>query len=300
MATTSSKGIPLPEGGDPFNVPADLGAVATWIDDHPGISAVTTTERDVLVGPAIWPGKVIFNLTTEQLEINETGVAGAPGWAPLYPSDGAAGTASLRTLGTGAQQAAAGNHTHPAAGIVSGTLDIARLPVAASGESSATKVVRADDSRLTPAAWEAVTTVNLEVDGGIVTPGNMVKRIRRCKLGPVWLWNGAIKIGTTTSHTGSGHVKLTGLVDLTAGEAADQVIHWSGQLYNPGSDIYSLHGQLIGDNALAALGLSNAQQNKIWWGVPATVSPFQREAADAADIFVANRILMFTAITPAA
>lgn len=50
-------------------------------------------------------------------------------------------------------------HTHDAADIISGTLALARLPVAASAEVSATKVVRADDSRLTDplAAWSAYT-----------------------------------------------------------------------------------------------------------------------------------------------
>lgn len=42
--------------------------------------------------------------------------------------DPAAATAGLRTLGTGAAQAAAGNHTHAAADIASGTLAAARLP----------------------------------------------------------------------------------------------------------------------------------------------------------------------------
>jgi hypothetical protein len=41
--------------------------------------------------------------------------------------DGVVGTASLRTLGTGAQQAAAGNHTHSASTIVTGTLPQAQL-----------------------------------------------------------------------------------------------------------------------------------------------------------------------------
>ena len=43
---------------------------------------------------------------------------------------------------------AAASHSHDAAALVSGTVDIARLPVAASGVSSATQLVRADDSRL--------------------------------------------------------------------------------------------------------------------------------------------------------
>lgn len=65
--------------------------------------------------------------------------------------DGAVAVPSMRTLGTGANQAAAGNHTHDAAGIISGTLAIARLPVATSGTSNTTQVVRADDSRLSNA-----------------------------------------------------------------------------------------------------------------------------------------------------
>jgi hypothetical protein len=40
--------------------------------------------------------------------------------------DGAAGTASMRTLGTGSTQAAAGNHTHAAADVTSGTFGTAR------------------------------------------------------------------------------------------------------------------------------------------------------------------------------
>lgn len=43
---------------------------------------------------------------------------------------------------------AASAHAHAAADVASGTLDIARLPVAASGASNATQVPRADDSRL--------------------------------------------------------------------------------------------------------------------------------------------------------
>ena len=42
-------------------------------------------------------------------------------------------------------------HTHAAADLTSGTLDIARLPVAPSGASSTTQVVRADDARLNDA-----------------------------------------------------------------------------------------------------------------------------------------------------
>ena len=42
-------------------------------------------------------------------------------------------------------------HEHDAAALVSGTVDLARLPLAPSGVSSATQLVRADDSRLSNA-----------------------------------------------------------------------------------------------------------------------------------------------------
>ncbi len=44
---------------------------------------------------------------------------------------------------------AASSHSHDATALTTGTVDIARLPVAASGVSSSTQLVRADDSRLT-------------------------------------------------------------------------------------------------------------------------------------------------------
>jgi hypothetical protein len=51
--------------------------------------------------------------------------------------DPAAGTAGLRTLGTGATQAAAGNHTHAAGDISSGTLAASRMPSVLSAVRSA-------------------------------------------------------------------------------------------------------------------------------------------------------------------
>lgn len=101
------------------------------------------------------------------------------GGADVLTIDAAAGTGSLRTLGTGATQACAGNdarlsdartptahaatHKHggsdevavvsstangiPKAG-AGGQLDLGWIPVATSGESSTTKVPRADDARL--------------------------------------------------------------------------------------------------------------------------------------------------------
>ena len=67
MATTT-KGVPYPTPGDPDDVPADLYALAAWVDAQPGIATLTTTARDALAGAELWEGRVIYNDTTNRLE----------------------------------------------------------------------------------------------------------------------------------------------------------------------------------------------------------------------------------------
>lgn len=69
MATTP-KGVPHPpvDGSSANDVPVDLHALASWVDEHPGVTALTTAQRDALAGSARWDGRVIFNFTTGQLE----------------------------------------------------------------------------------------------------------------------------------------------------------------------------------------------------------------------------------------
>src|SRR4051794_40975725 len=110
--TTTSKGAPYPEPTDANDVPARLKQLAEWIDAHPGVSTLTTEQRDSLAGGDLWAGRVIFNVTAAQLELNKTGEPGAAKWRAIAPADAAAELASLRTLGNGAQQASPGNHTH--------------------------------------------------------------------------------------------------------------------------------------------------------------------------------------------
>jgi hypothetical protein len=75
--------------------------------------------------------------------------------------DGTAGTPSLRTLGSGAQQAAAGNHTHSAADIISGLVAAVRL---GSGTANATTFLRGDQTYAAPTA--TVTAATVEVNLG--------------------------------------------------------------------------------------------------------------------------------------
>lgn len=82
---------------------------------------------------------------------NPTIAAGAVGGTEVAAAikDPAAATPGLRTLGTGAQQAAAGNHTHAGGDITSGTVDRARLPTLAGvlhNLAAATAPTVSDDS----------------------------------------------------------------------------------------------------------------------------------------------------------
>jgi hypothetical protein len=67
MATTD-KGVPYPEPTDPNDVPADLAELAAWVDAHPGVSALTTAQRDALTGGELWEGRVILNVSEGLLQ----------------------------------------------------------------------------------------------------------------------------------------------------------------------------------------------------------------------------------------
>lgn len=75
---TTPKGVPYPASTDPNNVPLDLQRLADWVDARPGVAPLTTAQRDALAGVDLWNGRVIYNLTTLQLERYDT--TGTPGW----------------------------------------------------------------------------------------------------------------------------------------------------------------------------------------------------------------------------
>lgn len=69
MATTSPVlGLPVPEGTDPTDVPADLDRLATRLDAVPGIESLTTAQRDALAAAQRPTGRVIYNTTSARFE----------------------------------------------------------------------------------------------------------------------------------------------------------------------------------------------------------------------------------------
>lgn len=129
--------------------------------------------------------------------------------------DPAAATAGLRTLGTGAQQAAAGNHTHSAADIGSGTLAAARLPNVLSTVRSA--VTYAASITLDPTV--AGNYIPITATGDITSLGvSLTGAVDRQKLEVVVLASGATRDVTVASavHTSTGLTR--GPYSITSGE----------------------------------------------------------------------------------
>ena len=147
--TTTTRGVPYPEPADPNDVPSDIEALAEWMDSNPGVLVVTTAQRNALLGADRWVGRVVYNTDFHTLDC-WNGVV----WQAIGLRDSTvAGWASLRTLGTGAGQAAAGNHGHDlASASITGVLPLAKAHA---------DLVRTNDARL------AVTEVTVPLASGV-------------------------------------------------------------------------------------------------------------------------------------
>lgn len=68
--STTTKGVPYPalDGSTDNDVPADLNAIAEWVNTNPGVAVLTPTQRDALAGVDLWNGRVILNITSGLLE----------------------------------------------------------------------------------------------------------------------------------------------------------------------------------------------------------------------------------------
>ena len=108
MGTTARLALPYPELTGAPDVPADIRALALALDNAAIVSQGTLASRPVSTGGS--PGKMgrWYYATDNGLLYYDFGT----GWITINAPgtvDGPAGTGTLRTLGTGALQAAAGN-----------------------------------------------------------------------------------------------------------------------------------------------------------------------------------------------
>jgi hypothetical protein len=115
---TKSRGAPYPLGTDPNDAAGWIDQLAGWVNDRPGVAALTTTQRNALTGVELWDGRVILNTTTDRINRYDLGtltwveIADTSQVAALLATTGtpaALGTAS-RGVSTSAARA---DHVHP-------------------------------------------------------------------------------------------------------------------------------------------------------------------------------------------
>lgn len=87
MTTYTSRGVPMAQGTDSADIAARLNPVAQVVHDRPGVSALTTAQRNALAGAELWDGRVITNLTIDRLQRYDAGLGA---WVTLQ--DELAGT----------------------------------------------------------------------------------------------------------------------------------------------------------------------------------------------------------------
>lgn len=74
MPSTTAKGAPFPLGTDTADtLDTTIESLAKWVDARPGVSSLTTAQRDALAGTDLWDGRVIWNSTVGRLERYNTG-----------------------------------------------------------------------------------------------------------------------------------------------------------------------------------------------------------------------------------
>lgn len=169
-----------------------------------------TTKGDLLAGTAAGTlGRVAAGADNAVLRAKSAQAAGLEYWT--IPVDDVAGTASLRTLGTGGQQAAAGNHTH-AAGTVSKTV---RVPHTYAYPGTALTATGAQPKHAVPIpAGQTATIVGVETqcDSGSATVN-------------IEYWNGTawataatgVAVGTTAAYTAIGQAISSALATGAGG-----------------------------------------------------------------------------------
>jgi len=68
--TTTVLGLPFPEGTDANDVPADMQALAERLDEVPGIESLTSAEIAALTAGQKPAGRVVYNSTTQKLQVS--------------------------------------------------------------------------------------------------------------------------------------------------------------------------------------------------------------------------------------
>jgi hypothetical protein len=69
--TTDVLSLPFPEGSDANDVPADMEALATRLDEVPGVESLTSAEIASLAAGEKPEGRVVYNSTLARLQVSD-------------------------------------------------------------------------------------------------------------------------------------------------------------------------------------------------------------------------------------
>lgn len=233
--TTTPRGVPHPVAADPNDVPSDIEALAEWVDSNPGVLVVTTAQRNALLGADRWVGRVVYNTEFHTLDC-WNGVV----WQAIGLRDSTvSGWASLRTLGTGAGQAAAGNHGHDlASASITGVLPL---------DKTHPDVVRKSDDYFTPYA-EHLTCL------AFPPPNNQI-----------WVK----KVGRVATLRFDGTAYMTEPAPLPGFVTMNSAFH-------PSESVYSIGWSFVGDEPvrldISAAGALSLPQSRQYGRVVGTVT----------------------------
>lgn len=117
MTTFTTRNVPLVEATDPADIAARVNPVAQLQHDRPGVSALTTTQRNALTGAELWDGRLILNTTTDRLNRYDLGtttwvaVADLSEIAALLATTGTPATNGTAARGV-STSAARADHVH--------------------------------------------------------------------------------------------------------------------------------------------------------------------------------------------
>jgi hypothetical protein len=118
VTTYTSRGIPILEPTDAADIPARVNPLAQLVHDRPGISTLTTTQRNALTGIELWHGRVILNSSIDRLQRYQLStntwfdVADFTEIAALLATTGTPAAIGTASRGT-STSAARADHVHP-------------------------------------------------------------------------------------------------------------------------------------------------------------------------------------------
>ena len=167
MGTT--KGYPFPDDLDPADVPYDIELLAQSVDSTPGIAALSQAQIDGLSGAYKWAGRVVWNQTTNTLQVSNgstfSNIAGAPADSTPAPTAATGSSGTANDVSRSDHVHALHEHTHDS----STTGGVLPTPLVSDSNSSRTLQL-SDAGKLVRMTSSSTTTVTVPPNSSVAFP----------------------------------------------------------------------------------------------------------------------------------